>query len=104
MDIREFFNKQRWIFAKTYAEKAPHEYCLKDKVVGTKQDFVDAVKYIQQNGFIAKFWNRPNTYIYLDGHLYWVMWDVAEEAILINRSDVSNYDLMIYLKKKQGDN
>lgn len=101
MDITTFFNRQHWIFAKTYADRAPHEYCLKDKVVGTDQDFVDAVNYIWDHGFTARFWHQPNTYLYLDGHLYWVMDKTAEQAVLINRSDVNDYDLVIYYKGKR---
>ena len=104
MDINSFISRQHWIFAKTYAERAPHEYCLKDRVVGTEQDFVDAVNYIWEHGFTASFWYHPNTYLYLDGHLYWVMEKEAEKVTLINRSDVKDYDIVIFKKKnvKEG--
>ncbi len=39
MEIREFINKQSWTFAKTYAEKAPHEYIVRGKHAGTDEEF-----------------------------------------------------------------
>jgi len=95
LNIRDFFNKQDWIFAKTYAKTAPHEYCLKEKVVGSKDDFVEAVKIIQKYGFTAYYFGYKNKYIHIDGHLYWVMHPIAEEVILINRSNIDDYKLSI---------
>lgn len=69
MNFKEFIGTQNWIFAKSYADKAPHEYCLKEKT-DLKQEFVDAVKCIQKNGFTAYFWHKPNTYLYFDGYFY----------------------------------
>ena len=33
--VKEFIERQNWIFAKTYAHKAPHEYVVRDNVKGT---------------------------------------------------------------------
>ena len=33
--------------------------------------------------------------------MYWVMDKTAEQAVLINRSDVNDYDLVIYFKGKR---
>ena len=33
-EIQDFLDRQKWIFAKTYANKAPHEYCLLRQVNG----------------------------------------------------------------------
>lgn len=103
MDIAEFFEKQKWIFAKTYAEKAPHEYCLKEQVVGSPEEFIEACRYILEEGFEANWWGRyPNKYIYINGHMYWVMHPIAHEAILINRCIASDYIYNIYPKKKEN--
>ena len=103
MTFREFIDTQTWIYAKSYADKAPHEYCLKEKT-DFKKDFVDAVKCIQQNGFTAFFWKKPNTYLYLDGYFYWVMHPIAEEVILINRCKAEDYKLIFIANKKGEDN
>ena len=100
-ELKDFFDKQKWIFARTYADSAPHEYCLKRQLVGEESEFVDAVKYIKEKGFKAKFFGQPNDYVCIEGYTYWVMWPVAEEAILINRSKTKDYDIYIYPKRKE---
>ena len=72
-EIRAFIEKQSWIFAKTYADKAPHEYIVRGRAAGTDEEFMHMVKYITEKGITMYFWNHPNKYIYLDGHHYWVM-------------------------------
>ena len=46
-ELREFINKQSWIFAKTYANKAPHEYIVRGRINGTDGEFMSMVNYIQ---------------------------------------------------------
>ena len=75
MEIREFINKQNWIFAKTYANKAPHEYIVRGKVIGSDDEFLAAVNYIQEHGITMLYWGHPNKYIFMDGRQYWVMRD-----------------------------
>lgn len=102
--IIEFLEKQHWIFAKTYANSAPHSYCLKEKVVGTDEEFAEACRYILENGFEGKWYGKyPNRYIYANGYMYWFMWPVPEEAILINRCVANKYDYNIYPKKEIKD-
>lgn len=102
--IIEFLEKQDWIFAKTYATSAPHEYCLKERVVGDVAEFVEACRYILENGFEANWYGKyPNKYIYANGHVYWTMHPVAEEVILINRSNTEDYIYNIFPKKKTTD-
>lgn len=100
-DIRTFFGEQKWIFAKTYAERAPHEYCLRKNVPGREREFAEAARLIRETGFRAKFWGHPNTYLYLDGHLYWTMDPTPEATDLINRSDLRDYDLLIRAKRPE---
>lgn len=42
-ELREFIEKQSWIFAKTYANKAPHEYIVRGRINGTDEEFMEAV-------------------------------------------------------------
>ena len=100
MDIKEFFERQNWIFAKTYADKSPHEYILRKKLNGTEAEFEEAAMYIRKHGFKAVFWRQEYTYLHLDGHLYWTMGAPLDETILINRCDLSDYELFIRVRRK----
>ncbi len=40
MEITDFIKKQNWIFAKTYATRAPHEYIVRGKINGTDEEFL----------------------------------------------------------------
>ena len=49
-EVKAFFERQKWIFANTYAHKAPHEYIVRDNIVGTDEEFMGAVVFILKNG------------------------------------------------------
>ncbi len=94
--IIEFIRKQNWIFAKTYANKAPHEYIVRDNINGSDEEFMNMVNYIQENGITMYFWNYPNKYIFIDGFQYWVMKDSDDDpTIVINRCDLKQYKISI---------
>lgn len=101
MNIRDFINKQHWIFSKTYAEKAPHEYCLRAEC---ESGFDEAVLYIRNHGFKAYFWRTEHIYLIVDDKLYWTMGAPLDETILINRCNISDYKISIYPMKKYGGN
>jgi len=95
-ELREFINKQSWIFAKTYANKAPHEYIVRGRINGTDEEFMCMVNYIQENGITMHFWNHPNKYIFVDGHQYWVMRDGADDpSTILNRCNTDEYKYSI---------
>ena len=98
-EMRDFINRQEWIFAKTYAEKAPHEYMLKDRLVGSEDEMLEFARTIFEKGMVMSFWYHENRYIYLDGHLYWSMDSSPETTVLINRSNVKDYDIVIMKKQ-----
>ncbi len=103
-NIEEFIARQNWIFAKTYANRAPHEYIVRDHINGTDSEFMDIVNYIQDNGITMYFWNYPNKYIFVDGYQYWVMRDsVDDPTTILNRCDLSQYKLSIEWRGKTGD-
>lgn len=89
-EFKEFIDRQKWTFAITYAQKAPHEYIVKGKLNGTDEEFDDAVKYIYDNGIPMSYFGWENKYFYMDGRLYWAL-DPAESPIIINREDVNEY-------------
>lgn len=93
MDIKEFFDRQNWIFAKTYASKAPHEYIVRNNINGTDKEFMEAVNHIHDKGF-TMHWNGiyANKYIHVDGYNYWVMMDSEDDpTAIINRSIAEDY-------------
>lgn len=95
MDIREFFQKQRWIFAKTYAEFAPHEYIVKGKCNASDAEFVEAMNYILQNGIRMFYYKAQRQYLFLDGYFYWVMRsDENDTNAIINRCKPEDYDIV----------
>jgi len=101
-EIQEFFNKQSWTFAKTYANKAPHEYIVRCRAAGTDEEFMAAVNYIINNGITMYYWNHPNKYIFLDGRQYWVMRDSEDDpTTIINRCNLDEYKLSITWKGKE---
>ena len=97
--IKSFFDKQTWTFAKTYAQKAPHEYIVRSKHVGTDEEFMSVVDYIFNNGITMYFWNRSNKYIFVDGRQYWVMRDSeVDPTTIINRCNRDEYKLTVTWK------
>ena len=102
-ELREFINKQSWIFAKTYANKAPHEYIVRGRINGTDEEFMRMVNYIQEKGITMYFWDHPNKYIFVDGHQYWVMRDRGDDpATILNRCNAEEYKYSITWQGRQG--
>ncbi len=98
-NIKEFFDKQDWIFAKTYAKKAPHEYVVRDNITGNDKEFMDVVNYIQENGITIYFCNHPNKYIFLDDRQYWIMRDSEDDpTTVLNRCNLEEYKLSVEWK------
>ena len=98
-NIEAFLNKQTWTFAKTYAKRAPHEYIVRDNIIGTDEEFMSVVNYILDNGITMYFWNHPNKYIFLDDRQYWVCRDSEDDpTTIINRCNLSEYKLSIIWK------
>lgn len=97
--IKDFIDKQNWIFAKTYAQKAPHEYVVRNNIIGTDEEFMEVVNYILDNGITMYFWNHPNKYIFVDGRQYWVMRDGEDDpTTILNRCNLDEYKLSIQWK------
>ena len=78
-----------WIFARTYAETAPHRYVVHPRTVGmSKDDYVRAAHVIHTFGQPAKFYNMTNIYLTSpDGRLqWWTMDRNLDETGLINQA------------------
>ncbi len=102
-EIKDFFNKQTWIFAKTYANKAPHEYIVRGKHAGTDEEFMAAVNYILENGITMYFWDHPNKYVFFEDKQYWVMRDSEDDpTTIINRCNLQEYKISIAWRGPKG--
>ena len=87
-ELRGFFDKQSWIFAKTYANKAPHEYIVRDKCPLTDEEFVYFVNMQREYG-VKEHWGKYYfPYLYVDNYKYWTMGAPIDETIIINRAKV----------------
>lgn len=99
-EFQEFIEKQSWTNSKSYQEWAPHEYTLRNKIVGSDDEFEEAVRFIRANGFPAYFANKLMTYYPYKGRYYWTMGDPVEETVVLNRCVIADYK-MIYNRKKK---
>lgn len=82
---RKFIKSCDWIFAKTYAATAPHEYIVKEKLSKESQDEFDwFAQLIDKEGYEDKFYEKTFIYLPIDDKKYWHMEN------LINRDDKQN--------------
>ena len=99
MEIAGFIKKQNWIFAKTYATRAPHEYIVRGKINGTDGEFLAMNHHIQENGIIMYFWGHPNRYVFQEDYYYWVMKnDDDDPSMIINRAKIEDYKISVVWK------
>lgn len=81
-----------WIWAKTYADTAPHDYIVEGRTSGlSHDDYVRAARVIHTFGQPGKFYSVTN--IYLEdretGVKWWTMDADVAETTLVNRSTTS---------------
>lgn len=100
MTIKEYFDSQKWTFAKTYAAFAPHEYIrTAGMTVAEKEMFINAVKYIQENGMRMFYYTTERQYLFVDGWFYWAMWSKEDFSdAIINRCRPKDYDI-VFMKR-----
>jgi hypothetical protein len=81
--------KLEWIFARTYAESAPHSYVVDGRTQGmSRSDFVRAARVIHTFGRPSKFYAMTSIYLTSpDGQLKWWTMDAdVTETNLINQA------------------
>jgi hypothetical protein len=70
--LKKFVASVRWIFAKTCANTAPHEYIIYDKLdAEDKLEYEWFVEQIKQSGVDGKFYKATFRYLHLDDMKYW---------------------------------
>ena len=85
---RKFIKDVNWVFAKTYAETAPHEYVVKrDLSPELQKEFDWFAKMIFENGVEEFYYSHKNLYLHIGGLKYWSMDKSSEKTDLINRAD-----------------
>lgn len=106
-EFDKFINQFQWIFAKTYADKAPHEYIVLSKVgLIYKDEFIKIAQFIRDKGFKAYYYSREGYYYKIGENYYWTMDDKVEDTDLINRAKWDDYEITdnkIRWKGKKSD-
>lgn len=93
-DFADFVERQKWIFAKTYADRALHVHIVKDKLDEKDMSlFLEIVVFIRHFGFPTLFWGHEHIYFYYDGYYYWTMGDPVGETLILNRCDYKLYEM-----------
>jgi hypothetical protein len=86
---RKIIESATWIFAKTYSDKAPHEYCLRTTMKNgdvSVDDMLFLANLVRDYGYKEKYDNRyVQTYVNIDGYKYWSMDPTPKRTDLINR-------------------
>lgn len=69
-EARSIVEKYDWIFAKTYAKTAPHEYAL-SKNNGEDKELERLAEIIEKYGETEYFYGHKGKYFYIDNLKYW---------------------------------
>lgn len=86
---RELSRRLDWIWARTYADSAPHHYVVLGRTPDvTRADLVRAGAVIRAFGQPGKFYASTNIYLALDGFKYWTMDRRVADTDLVNRADL----------------
>lgn len=93
-EAKSFVGYFNWRFATSYANTAPHEYLIKEKLVYDNQllfeRFVALIKRDCEEGY---FYSNKNKYYILGNHYYWLSGYDNMPVDLINRAKVSQLQI-----------
>ena len=76
--ILHWLNEAEWIWARTYADKAPHWYVLKSNSPWLHSQMAEI---IAQHGMDRPFESQTYRYLDVGDYEYWVMGDVLNRAL-----------------------
>ena len=89
--LKKFINGANWIFAKTYAKTAPHEYVVYDNLDAAGQkDYEWFVDKIQEKGVDEKFYQATFRYLYFEDKKYWTHDTEESQGGGLNRDLATN--------------
>ena len=77
--LKEFIEKQYWIFAKTYAETWPHEYIVQEKV--DNEQYLELANHIDNFGYEEYFYQTKQIYFDYNGFTYWHMENIINRCL-----------------------
>lgn len=95
--IRKLISNLSWTFAKTYADKSPHEYAIIKPGDEHRDEVVEFMKYIFDHGELRPYFGHPFMVYKIDGRIYWSIEGtdkdkITDEDYILNRSLESNAD------------
>jgi hypothetical protein len=89
--LNTFIDGATWIFAKTYAKTAPHEYVIYDNLDAEgKKEYEWFVEQIQEKGVDEKFYQTTFRYLYFDDRKYWTHDTKQKKDGVLNRDLAKN--------------
>ncbi len=89
--LKKFIDNNQWIFAKTYAKTAPHQYLVYDKLDEERQkEYNWFIKQIEEKGVDEKFYQTTFRYLYFDGRKYWIHDSEENDKGILNRDPAEN--------------
>jgi hypothetical protein len=96
-NLKDFIENSNWIFAKTYANFAPHWYVVKGYYNG--ELFTKFAKYIRENGVVRKWRDTFGFYLDYQGYSYWALGNNGHKSepddpttTIINRKVIEEQD------------
>ena len=80
LKITELIGRAPWREAVTFRDTWPHEYVLSRKDSQRELIQVVCARFRAGEGVAGTFFGRPNTYLFIGGHKYWMMthWDSVD--------------------------
>jgi hypothetical protein len=97
-DFHKFVSNAPFKFAHTMPW-IPHSYTLIKQ--NDKDEFIEAVRFIQKNGVQEKFGRRFYTYYYCGDYKYWTMGGPAEKEDVLNRADKNLQEPKAWRRKEE---
>ena len=89
-EIRQLISKLKWTFAKTYADKSPHEYAIVKPGNQYRDEMLKFVCHIFKHGEVEMYYTTPFVVLKIDGRKYWTVAgedeDLSDENYILNRS------------------
>lgn len=80
LKITELIGRAPWREAVTFRDTWPHEYVLSRKDSQRELILVVCARFRAGEGVAGTFFGKPNTYLFIGGHKYWMMthWDSVD--------------------------
>lgn len=80
-EFKDAVNKLKFRYAKTYTDKAPHEYAMAEDDTEELEVIRVLNRYIDEHyDEIEIFWNKEYKVVFVDNHKYWQVgeWNITK--------------------------